>query len=756
MASRGILRPADELGAEPDGYTDILRRRGPLDEALAAVYRTMPGVTTETAHRLMARDLLLMCASPMHPMPPEGDDEGDDDAGRIIAGISRSILPVMLLTGRSFIGKTMTMRILAWRTMHGDRVPAFLEGRRVWTLSPESSTAGSDAAYAWSTLLKGLIDALPDVIIHGGCAAEAAFMTPSVPTATPVIMEASTDTKTGSDFASSIALIVGDGRHAGELELKPRHNVILSSSIIKAHLDVVGGFFRDRFGYVPSPTVVEETCRAHAVIDDHESWSPRAVINDVISIVSDLHSGTGVHGLRSRDGRASRATVDDWFVHGGIIEDDGDIRAAVRIRDHVDASGPPAGSESTGPVLVPRGGVISLTPCPSIISAAPGPGGLLLRATERTAVTISSKGGGSGDAHDGSPVPPPPRPSAPCSPAVSVTLMPEREPDVDPMTFRDRESLERAVRADVIGQDAAITRVLAPIVRRHAGLIEPTRPVASLLLVGPSGVGKTETAKSMADHVFGSGGKLIRIDCSELYDTHMLAALIGSPQGYVGYGDGGRLTNWAWRNPNGVILFDEVEKAGPAVVDSLLLPLLDAGRITGSTMTGRDRRGDPVVKSMTVDCTGHVVIMTSNLGSESVRADSITRTGFGSGSDDGDVLTEDVLAAVRKRFRPEVVNRFDDVIVYQPLGRDARRAIFEHMWDRERRRLHDRGMDVVMDDEVRDWFAERTGDRRYGARPLRRLIDARVVDPIADVVLRDGRIPLRVSVVNGEILVRPR
>jgi ATP-dependent Clp protease ATP-binding subunit ClpB len=274
-----------------------------------------------------------------------------------------------------------------------------------------------------------------------------------------------------------------------------------------------------------------------------------------------------------------------------------------------------------------------------------------------------------------------------------------------------------------------VSSVANAIRRNRAGLSDPHRPVGSFLFLGPTGVGKTELARALAGFMFDDDRAMIRIDMSEYMEKHSVSRLIGAPPGYVGYDEGGQLTEAVRRRPYSVILLDEVEKAAPEVFN-VLLQLLDDGRLTD----GQGR---------TVDFTNSVLIMTSNLGSEHIQPDL-----------PAEVVETRVLDAVRTHFRPEFLNRIDDMIVFDRLSRDDLRQIVDIQLEDLRRRLDARRIDLAVSDDALDLLAERGYDPVYGARPLKRLLQTSIADPLARGLL-EGEYSegdtIKVGVEQGEL-----
>ena len=282
----------------------------------------------------------------------------------------------------------------------------------------------------------------------------------------------------------------------------------------------------------------------------------------------------------------------------------------------------------------------------------------------------------------------------------------------------------------LVGQDEAVTLVSDAIRRSRAGLSDPNRPYGSFLFLGPTGVGKTELCKALAEFLFDTEEHMIRIDMSEFMEKHSVARLIGAPPGYVGYEEGGHLTEAVRRKPYSVILLDEVEKAHPDVFN-VLLQALDDGRMTD----GQGR---------TVDFRNTVIVMTSNLGSHDIQRLA---------GEDPDLIKEAVMGEVRKHFRPEFINRIDELVVFHALGRDHIRTIARIQLARLEKRLADREMTLSVTDAALDEVAKVGFDPLYGARPLKRAIQQHIENPVARLVL-EGRFgpkdEVPVDYVNGE------
>ena len=279
--------------------------------------------------------------------------------------------------------------------------------------------------------------------------------------------------------------------------------------------------------------------------------------------------------------------------------------------------------------------------------------------------------------------------------------------------------MEDDIQERVVGQSEAVTAVSNAIRRSRAGLSDPRRPIGSFLFLGPTGVGKTELSRALAEFLFDSEDAMVRLDMSEYMEKHSVARLIGAPPGYVGYEEGGHLTEIVRRKPYSVILLDEIEKAH-ADVFNVLLQVLDDGRLTD----GQGR---------TVDFRNTVIIMTSNLGSQRIQSMA--------GSESYDAMKNAVMEVVGEHFRPEFVNRIDDAVVFHPLTRDDIRRIVDIQLELLHRRLAERDLTLELDDAARDLLADAGFDPVYGARPLKRAIQTRVENPLAQAILRGDFAP---------------
>ena len=306
------------------------------------------------------------------------------------------------------------------------------------------------------------------------------------------------------------------------------------------------------------------------------------------------------------------------------------------------------------------------------------------------------------------------------------------------------QKLEETLHKRVIGQEEAVSAVSKAVRRGRVGLKDPKRPIGSFLFLGPTGVGKTEVSKALAEAVFGNEESMIRVDMSEYMEKHSVSKLIGSPPGYVGHEDGGQLSEKVRRNPFSVILFDEIEKAHPDVFN-ILLQVLDDGHITDSQ--GRK-----------VDFTNTIIIMTSNAGAQSIIEPK--KLGFGAKEDekqDHERMKASVMEEVKRIFKPEFLNRIDETIVFRALNKDDMKKIIGIMVrDLQKRCKEQLQIDLVVREAAKEFIVEKAYDRKYGARPLRRKLQDEVEDRLADALIR-GEIHAKDRVIvttkNKEIIV---
>ncbi|MCB2343332.1 ATP-dependent Clp protease ATP-binding subunit [Clostridium estertheticum] len=319
---------------------------------------------------------------------------------------------------------------------------------------------------------------------------------------------------------------------------------------------------------------------------------------------------------------------------------------------------------------------------------------------------------------------------------------------IEKLTQKESEKLlklEKLLHARVIGQYEAVKSISSAIRRARVGLKDPKRPIGSFIFLGPTGVGKTELSKALAEAMFGDENNMIRIDMSEYMDKHTVSRLMGSPPGYIGFDEGGQLTEKVRRNPYSVVLFDEIEKAHPDVVN-ILLQILDDGRLTDG-------------KGKTIDFKNTIIIMTSNVGASALKKQKslgfdIKESGV---SSEYEKMKENIMEELKVSFRPEFLNRIDDIIVFHSLEQDDLCKIVSLMLEIVKERLEDLKINISFDDETKKHLAKAGFNKNYGARPLRREITKVVEDKLSEEILR-GNINKgdNVSVVmeNGELIFK--
>ena len=302
--------------------------------------------------------------------------------------------------------------------------------------------------------------------------------------------------------------------------------------------------------------------------------------------------------------------------------------------------------------------------------------------------------------------------------------------------------MEEALRHGIIGQDVAVKKVTDAVKRSRVGISDPNRPIGSFLFLGPTGVGKTELSKKLAEFMFNDTDALVRVDMSEFMEKHSVAKLIGAPPGYVGYEESGTLTERIRHRPYAVVLFDEVEKAHPEVFN-ILLQVLDSGHLTD----GKGRK---------VNFKNTIIVLTSNIGGEFI--DKLAHIGFGvAGATDAnryEETKEKVMGALKEHFRPEFLNRLDDIIIFDPLAKEALARIVDNQVEEVVKRLSHKRITLSVDPAVHTWLAEKGYNPEYGARPLRRTIQDTILTPLASLMVGQGLLEggtVTVSLKNGEL-----
>ncbi len=309
--------------------------------------------------------------------------------------------------------------------------------------------------------------------------------------------------------------------------------------------------------------------------------------------------------------------------------------------------------------------------------------------------------------------------------------------------------LDSKINKQIIGQKEAVESVVSAIKRARTGISDVSRPWASFLFLGPTGVGKTQLAKVLAKELFGDEDRLIQIDMSEMMEMHSVSKLIGSPPGYVGYQEGGWLTEKVKRNPHSVILFDEIEKAHPDVLN-ILLQILEYGHLTD----GRGRR---------VNFKNTIVILTSNIGAEEISRDKVL--GFSSGGQQKSkssseqaysAMKSDLMLELRRTLRPELLNRLDDIVIFRALNTRDARKIVELLLDELNKRLSTQGISVSLSKSLMSYIVKEGFSEEYGARPLRRVLQDIVESTVADYLLKsenEGKKEIKLDIKGGKVFV---
>jgi ATP-dependent Clp protease ATP-binding subunit ClpC len=301
--------------------------------------------------------------------------------------------------------------------------------------------------------------------------------------------------------------------------------------------------------------------------------------------------------------------------------------------------------------------------------------------------------------------------------------------------------MEEELKKKVVGQDRAVELIANAVKRSRAGIADPDRPIGSFLFLGPTGVGKTELSKALAEFMFDDSDSLIRIDMSEFMERHSVSKIIGSPPGYVGHEEGGSITERVRHRPYAVVLLDEVEKAHPEVFN-ILLQVLDSGHLTDA-------------KGRKINFKNTIIIMTSNIGAEHI--DKMSNFGF-QRSHDADSqyghAKDKVMESLKSFFRPEFLNRLDEIIVFDILSPEVISEIVKMQVEEVSKRLRGKDITLTVDNEVLEYLAKEGYDPKFGARPLRRVIQSKILTPVANMMVGQGMLKggsVTVTMKNGEL-----
>jgi ATP-dependent Clp protease ATP-binding subunit ClpC len=307
--------------------------------------------------------------------------------------------------------------------------------------------------------------------------------------------------------------------------------------------------------------------------------------------------------------------------------------------------------------------------------------------------------------------------------------------------------MEESLHQRIVGQDEAVTTIAKAVRRARAGLKDPNRPIGSLIFLGPTGVGKTELAKALAEYMFGSEDALLQLDMSEFMERHTVARLVGAPPGYVGYDDAGQLTEAIRRRPFSIVVFDEIEKAHPEAFN-MLLQIMEEGSLS-------DARGRKV------DFRNTILILTSNIGAEMIKRQgglgfAVPRDEQADAKREYDEMRDRLLEELKRTFRPEFLNRVDNVIVFHALSRGEIHQIVDLELEKVRTRLTEYEIELQVSEAAREALAEEGYSEEYGARPLRRVIQNRIEDALSDAILAsrfEGGDTILVDVKDGDIVL---
>jgi ATP-dependent Clp protease ATP-binding subunit ClpC len=613
----------------------------------------------------------------------------EDEIEQAIEVLSRRTKNSPVLIGEAGVGKTAIVEGIAQRIVEGD-VPATLTGKRVIQLDLAGLVAGTRFRGDFEERLKKVID---EVREHGD----------------ELIV-----------FLDELHTLVGAGATGSEGGMDASN--MIKPALARGELRVVGATTLNEYrGSIEKDAALARRFQPILV--------PEPSVEDTIAILNGLRDGYEAHHqVRYTDAALTAATeladryLVDRFLPDKAIDLVDQAGARVRLR-----TGAPAAGQREAEQWLEQ---LSRDKEQAVADEQ------YERASQlRDQMTEVRKRLESGN---GDPT------SVPVVEVADIAEVVSRATGVpvSQLTEQERERLlrlESQLRQRVIGQDEAVRAVAEAVRRSRAGLADPNRPVGSFLFLGPTGVGKTELARALAEALFGERDHMVRLDMSEFQERHMVSRLVGAPPGYLGYGEAGELTEAVRRRPYAVILLDEIEKAHPDIFN-ILLQVLDEGRLTDS-------------QGRTVNFRNAVLIMTSNVASDLVGGQH-QALGFGAADDEAGPRRDVLMRRLREHFRPEFVNRIDEIIVFDRLSPEDLRQITELLLEETRRRLH--GQDVVLHlaPAAVGWLAEHGYEPEYGARPMRRLIQREVDNRLSEMLLRGTLTPgdeVRVDVHDGRL-----
>ena len=610
---------------------------------------------------------------------------------RIMQILSRRTKNNPVLIGEPGVGKTAVVEGLAQRITNAD-VPELLKGKQIYTLDLAALVAGSKYRGEFEERLKKVMKEITqrgDIILFidelhnlvGAGAAEGAIDAASI--LKPALARGELQTIGATTLDEYRKYLERDSA------LERRFQQIrVDQPTIEETVQILEGL-RDRYEQHHKVEITDEALRAASELADRYI-SDRQLPDKAIDLIDEAASRMRIKSMTAppvyRDLEEKIET--DAPREGGRDREPGvrEGRRAARRRAHAHAGE----ARARGPVAQPA------------------------RATARVRRSARRR----------SPT------SSRCGPASPSSSSPRPR---RPKLMRMEDELHKRV----IGQHAAVEVISKAIRRSRAGLKDPKRPTGSFVFLGPSGVGKTELARTLAEFLFGDEDSMVRIDMSEYMEKHAVSRLVGSPPGYIGYDEGGQLTEAVRRKPYCVLLLDEIEKAHPDVFN-ILLQILEDGRLTDS-------------QGRTVDFRHAIVIMTSNIGAQEIARN--TPLGFAVSEDETGITYEDmktrIMGELKKVFRPEFLNRIDDVIVFHKLQKDEIKTIVELLLRRIRESMAERELQLDLTEEAKDFLVDKGWDPSMGARPLRRAIQRYIEDPLADFVLRSELPPGATVVVDA-------
>ncbi len=625
----------------------------------------------------------------------------DKELERVIQILSRRTKNNPALVGEPGVGKTAIVEGLAQRIVNGD-VPETLMGKRLVTLDMGSLVAGTKYRGEFEERLKKVVE---EIRGSGNCIL----------------------------FIDELHTLVGAGAAEGAVDAAN----ILKPSLARGELQCIGATTLDEYRkyiekdaalerrfqpvLVEEPTIEETILILHGIRDRYEAHHKLTITDEAIKAAAEL---------------AARY-VPDRFMPDKAIDLIDEASSRVRLRQ---TSAPPSLKDAL------RGLESVQSEKDAAIGAQQYELAAELRGREadlRAKIETLEAGWQTHQEQE--------RPRVTPEDIAHVVAM---WTGIPVMRIAEEESarllnMEQELRARIVGQEESIVTVSKAVRRARAGLKDPRKPIGSFIFLGPTGVGKTYLARVLAEFLFGSDDALIRIDMSEFMERHTVARLVGAPPGYIGYEEGGQLTEAVRRKSYSVVLFDEIEKAHPDVFN-ILLQIMDDGRLTDA-------------KGRKVDFRNTILIMTSNVGTEAIRKEG--RLGFQTANDadaaktaDYDRMKEKVLTELKTVFRPEFLNRIDSTVIFHPLDKVQVRQIVDMELKRVGMQMIEQELKIEASLDAKDFLVDKGFDPAYGARPLRRAIQTHIEDPMAEGLL-EGRFKrgdtIMIDVQNGELVMTP-